>query len=135
MNFYNYYIGLIIILKTIFFILSLIEIYFRFKNKQNISNNSSNNSSNNNNKTDNTNNQKIEKYVTYLRSRCEFVVTILMSLLMVYIFNPLRPRLNMIGRETKLLFFIFGIILLLTANWSDFIGPNKNLEMIKDVLS
>lgn len=123
MRFYDFYIYLIIFLKTIFFILSFVEIYYKIKNRQNDSNNN------------NITNQKTLEYVQYLRSRIEFVVTILMALLLVYIFNPLYPKLNMIDRETKYLFFVFGAILFFTSNWSDFFTLNKNIVLAQEILS
>ena len=137
MKFYDYYIDLIIFFKTIFFILSLIHIYFKIKdnrsktsdttntNNTNNTNTNNTNNTNTNNNTNNANNLKTQQRVEYLRSSCEFIVTILISCLLIYLFNPLYPKLYLIDKETKIVLFLFGIILLLTSKWSDFVNTNK----------
>ena len=127
MKYYNLYIDLVILLKIGFFILSIMHIYYKIKdNKKN---------TNNNNDNSNKESQQTQQYVEYLRSRCEFIVTILMAFLLIYIFNPLYPKLYLIDRETKVLLFAFGFILLLTAKWSDFINVSKMFVLFQDFLA
>ena len=127
MKYYDLYINLIVLLKVIFFILSIIHIYYKIKdNKKN---------TNNNNDNSNKKSQQTQQYIEYLRSRCEFVVTILMSFLLIYIFNPLYPKLYLIDGETKVLLFAFGFILLLTAKWSDFINVSNLFVLFQDFLA
>jgi hypothetical protein len=123
MKYYDLYIYLIIFFKIIFFILSIINIYLKIKNKKTTDN------ANNNTK------QKIKNLVEYLRSRCEFIVTCLMSLLLIYIFNPLYPKLYLIDWETKYLLFVFGTILLLTAKWSNFFDTGNFFKLFQDFLN
>jgi uncharacterized ion transporter superfamily protein YfcC len=133
MKYYGLFIYLIIFLKIIFFILSMMHIYFKIKdNKKNTANSNTNTNANNAN---NANNQKTIERVEYLRSRCEFIVTFLMSLLLIYIFNPLYPKIYLIDKETKYLFFIFGTILLLTAKWSDFFDTGNFFKLFQEFLS
>lgn len=140
MKYYGLYIDLIIFLKIIFFILSMMHIYFKVKdNKKNTANSNTNtnanaNNANNANNVNNTNNQKTLERVEYLRSRCEFIVTFLMALLLIYIFNPLYPKIYLIDKETKYLFFIFGTILLLTANWSEFFDTGNFFKLFQEFL-
>ena len=107
----------------------MIHIYFKIKyNKKNTAN------SNTNANANNANNQKMLERVEYLRSRCEFIVTFLMALLLIYIFNPLYPKIYLIDKETKYLFFIFGTILLLTANWSEFFDTGNFFKLFQEFL-
>ena len=136
MKLYDYYIYLIIFFKTIFFILSLIHIYFKIKdNRSKTSDNTNTNNTNNTNtNNNNVNNLKIQQRVEYLRSSCEFIVTALISLLLIYLFNPLYPKLYLIDKETKIVLFLFGIILLLTSKWSDFFNTNKFFVLFQEFL-
>ena len=145
MKLYDYYIDLIIFFKIIFFILSLIHIYFKIKDRRNNTNetntnqtntNQTNNNQTNNNQTNTTNinGLKTQERVEYLRSSCEFIVTALMAVLLIYIFNPLYPKLYLIDRETKVLLFAFGFILLLTAKWSDVFSTNKFFVLFQEFL-
>jgi uncharacterized ion transporter superfamily protein YfcC len=133
MKYYGLFIYLIIFLKIIFLILSMMHIYFKIKdNKKNTANSNTNANANNAN---NANNQKTLERVEYLRSRCEFIVTFLMALLLIYIFNPLYPKIYLIDKETKYLFFVFGTILLLTANWSEFFDTGNFFKLFQEFLS
>ena len=132
MKLYEYYIYLIIFFKTIFFILSLIHIYFKIKDNRNKTSDNTNNTNNTNN--NNANNLKIQQRVEYLRSSCEFIVTILISCLLIYLFNPLYPKLYLIDKETKIVLFLFGIILLLTSKWSDFFHTSKFFVLFQEFL-
>ena len=40
----------------------------------------------------------------------------------------------MIDRETRILFFTFGIVLLITSKWSDFIHESNVLNEIQNIL-
>jgi len=150
MRLYDYYIDLIIFFKTIFFILSLIHIYFKIKDNRSKTSDTTNNTNTNNTNTTNTtntnttntnntnnnnaNNLTIEQHVEYLRSSCEFIVTALISLLLIYLFNPLYPKLYLIDKETKIVLFLFGIILLLTAKWNDFLRTDRLFALFQEFL-
>lgn len=53
-----------------------------------------------------------------LKEQLEFVYIILMSILLLINFNPWTPV--SIDTETRVLFFIYGIIILLTSKYSTF---------------
>jgi len=55
----------------------------------------------------------------YWRDRTEFIFTASMAVLLIYFFRP--GHHHKINKESSLLFFLFGIILLFTANWNLFI--------------
>jgi hypothetical protein len=78
-----------------------------------------------------TNSEK-DKEVLFWKERFEFVFIILMACLLIYLFNPRNERSFMINYETKLLLFLFGFILLITANWNTFIEES---EIFKDIKS
>jgi hypothetical protein len=124
MKFYNLYIAIIIFFKSIFFILSLTNIYLKIKDRKN----------KNNKNTSNTNNN-IQKNIEFWRSRCEFVVNILISLLLIYLFNPLSPKIYLIDKETKIVLFVFGFILFMTSNWSDFFNQSKWFDFFQEFLN
>jgi hypothetical protein len=63
--------------------------------------------------------KKVDPKLTYWKERTEFIFIISMSILIIYHFKPGNNK--PLSEETTLLFFLFGIILLLTAKWSIFI--------------
>jgi hypothetical protein len=54
-----------------------------------------------------------------LKEYTEFIFTIAMAILILYHFNPYVKRVS-VDEESKVLFFIFGIIIILTSNWNLF---------------
>jgi len=104
MNIYNLCIILAFLLKFGFIILSGIHLYYKIKDKSDT---------------------EIDIKVVYWKDRFEFLFIALMSVLLIYLFNPTTNKLSVITPETKLLFFLFGFVLLITANWEDFIKESK----------
>jgi hypothetical protein len=51
------------------------------------------------------------------KSKIELVFTILMSCLIIFIFTPWRDNTVFLTTEIKFLFYLFGFILILGANW------------------
>lgn len=98
------YIILIFIVKILFIILTISHLYMKMKGKTNT---------------------KLDEKVTFWKGRLEFIFVFLMSLLLIYLFNPRTSRLNKVTGETKLLLYLFGFVLLLTANWETFITEAK----------
>jgi hypothetical protein len=79
-------------------------------------------------------NHEIRSKIKNIRDTFEFMFIFLMALLMIYIFNPRYPV--QINYETKLLFFLLGIILLLTAKYKIFFAESKDmieLEKLQDI--
>ena len=75
--------------------------------------------------------QKIE----YYKTRIELLFKFLMSLLLIYIFNPRQNRINLINYEAKLLFFLFGIILVVTADWKHIFEESQIFIDIQSILT
>jgi hypothetical protein len=74
--------------------------------------------------------QKIEMLKTHI----ELLFKFLMALLIIYIFNPRENRLYLINYEAKVLFFLFGIILIFTANWKQIFKESPLVIYIQNVL-
>ncbi len=90
---YHLYLKSIIFCKIILVLLILAEVYLWIKGKKE---------------------SDMDKKLKHVKSKVENVFKILMSLLLVYLFNPRTDRSILIDYETKLLLCLFGIILLIT---------------------
>ena len=65
-----------------------------------------------------------EKF-TYWKSRSEFVFTILMAILLIFIFSPRHNHQKYITKELGILLYLFGFILIITADWNVFFTESK----------
>jgi hypothetical protein len=90
---YHLYLKSIIFCKIILILLILAEVYLWIKGKKET---------------------EMDKKLQKIKSKVENVFKILMSLLLVFLFNPRTDRSILIDYETKLLLCLFGIILLIT---------------------
>ena len=115
------FIYFIIFIKIIFLIMTLSNIYFKKVSK------------NNDNKNKNKDNIFDAKTI-YWKERTEFIFIICMSILLIVIFNPRYNNERFLTKETKILLFIFGIILIISADWSIFITEAKWFTKIKHAL-
>jgi uncharacterized membrane protein YiaA len=113
MNIFDMYIILIFIVKVAFIILAVYRLYIKGKKPQD---------------------KKLLETIEFWKHRIEFIFVTLMSILLIYLFNPRINRLNMIDNETKLLLYLFGFVLLLTENWSSFIHESQWFKQFQDVL-
>jgi hypothetical protein len=112
MNYFDLFIILIFFVKLVFIILAVYRLYIKTRKPQD---------------------KKLLKTVEFWRHRVEFLFITLMSILLIYLFNPRANNINMINGETKLLLFLFGFVILLTENWSSFIHESilfKNFQSI-----
>ena len=96
---FDFYIVFIFIMKTIFVIAAFAHIYLSHVDSRF---------------------NKYDENILYWKDRTEFIFILTMSLLLIYYFHPLLKPKNING-ETRLLFFLFGWVLLVTAKWSVFI--------------
>lgn len=101
----------IICLKIVFIILAISHKYFVYKN-----------------------NVALSDKTYYWKERCEFVFVSSMAILIIYLFYPKR-RITSIDYDTKLLLFMFGIVLLITADWATFIGQAKWVHFVQSLVS
>jgi hypothetical protein len=112
MKYFDMYITLIFIVKIVFIVLAVYRLYTKAKNPKS------------------NQIETIEKW----KARIEFIFITLMSILLIYLFNPRANHIGMIDNETKILLYLFGLILLLTENWSSFIHESFLFKNFSHVL-
>ena len=103
MNKFNLYIYLILIIKFIFMFLALSIFYLKYTGKEET--------------------EKFKKF-KFWKERVEFVFIFLMSALLIYIFNPRIDRTKHLNYETRLLFYLFGFVIIITLDWENFLKEN-----------
>ena len=113
MDNYSMYIFLVFFIKIIFIILAVTHLYLKRKGK---------------------NNSKMDISILFWKERVEFIFIILMSFLLIYLFNPRNNRIFMIDNETKILLFLFGVILIITSKWEIFIQESDIFKDVKSVV-
>jgi len=99
----DYFLFFIIFIKIIFILSAIAHVFLSYSIKHN--------SSHENKKI------KIDEKLVYSKEITEFIFIISMSLLLIYHFHPSDIH-KPINKETSLLFFLFGCILIITAKWS-----------------
>ena len=129
MTFLEKYIYFIFFIKIIFIILAIANLYLKKQIPVEEKENQENKKSNKIKKQLETQ-QKIE--ITKLH--IELLFKFLMSMLIIYIFNPRYNRIHLINYDVKLLFFLFGIILVATADWKHIFKESPLIVYIQNVL-
>lgn len=114
MNYFSMYIYSIIGIKLIFILLAISHIYFKIKGQIG---------------------SELDNKIVFWKERIEFVFVILMAILLMYIFNPRIPHTNLLNFEVKLLFYLFGIILLITAEWKIFFHESKWFKYLQQSIN
>lgn len=114
MKSFNYFISFIIIVKVLFIVFSLTHLYYKLKGQEE---------------------DKINLESVYWRGRLEFIFTISMAILLIYLFNPRYNHEKMITHETKILLYMFGFILIIIAEWGEFIKENKFIEYLQKIVA
>ena len=115
MDYYSAYIKFIFVIKITFIGLAIYGIYIKRKEP---------------NET-----KKIET-IYYFKDRIEFIFKFLMSILLISLFDPRFTKENMkLDYETRLLLYLFGFIIILTADWNMFIkNTPKSFQMLQSIL-
>ena len=103
-RYYDNFIIFIIFIKIVFVVFALIERYYQLKIKQGGSNLKENTAKYN--------------WAVYWKERLEFIFIILVSLVCLIVFFPFYKNEIYIDTHTRLLLFIYGAIIIITANWS-----------------
>jgi len=114
MDKYSAYIYLLFTLKILFILLAIAHIYMKNTNQIN---------------------SPTDKMIVYWKSRVDFIFTFFMALLLIYLFFPRSNREARVTGETKLLLFLFGIILIITAQWEVFFREAKWFANVQQVLA
>ena len=105
------YVTFIFIVKIAFLILAVTHVYLKAKGKE---------------KTE------LDNKILFWKERIEFIFVLLMSILLMYTFFPRRQILIPIDYEMKLLFFLFGLILIITAKWDIFIDESPVYKLLEN---
>ncbi len=66
-------------------------------------------------------NTKVKNKIFKYKHNFEFIYNIIVALLIIIIFNPWYNNMRFISKEIKTLFFIFGVIIIITLDWNKFI--------------
>jgi hypothetical protein len=112
MDYYTIYISIIFLIKIVFVILATVHLYLKFKNKSG---------------------SDLDKEILFWRERSEFIFTVLMAILLIYLFNPIKNKMFMINNETRLLLYLFGIVIIITADWKIFLKESNIFKKIQFV--
>jgi len=77
------------------------------------------------------NSKLIEKF-TYWKHRVEFIFTVLMSILLIILFNPFKNGLKLIDEETKILLFLYGFIVLINSQRNLFFKESTFFKILQN---
>ena len=113
MSYLHSYIYLIIAFKLGFVLMAITNIYLKSNKKED---------------------SDLGKNIEYWKERFEFIFVILMSILMIYLFNPRYNNQVFIDKEMKILLYLFGFILIITAKWSAFFEEAKWFKQLQNVV-
>ena len=125
------YITFIFIIKIIFIILAIVNLYL----KKQIPLEEKEKQEKQEKQSDKIKKQiETQQKIEMLKTHIELLFKFLMALLIIYIFNPRENRLYLINYEAKVLFFLFGIILIFTANWKQIFKESSLVIYIQNIL-
>lgn len=110
MNKFDIYITFIFLIKVGFVIMALLHIYLKSKGDEY---------------------SDLDKKILFWKRRFEFIFISLMSILLIYLFNPRTNKSILIDKETKTLLFLFGFILLITERWDLFIKETPWMNLFQ----
>lgn len=113
MNKFDIYITFIFLIKIGFITMVLIHLYLKLKHRENT---------------------ELDKKILYWKDRLEFFFIVLMSFLLIYLFNPRYDKSILIDRETKILLYMFGFVLLITSNWNVLIKESPLFSTIQKII-
>ena len=74
--------------------------------------------------------QELDPRILFWKERTEFIFIASMSALMIYLFNPWKTEPLVFNNEMKVLFYVLGWVLLVTANWAIFF---KESPLVMDI--
>lgn len=78
--------------------------------------------------------QLLDLKLTFWEKKSEFVYNILMSILLIFIFNPWQNEKKYISNEISFLLYMFGFILIITSDWGLFFKESKLFQQITDAI-
>lgn len=104
------YVTFIFLIKIGFIVMAVTHIYLKVKGEENSS---------------------LDKKILYWKERFEFIFIALMSGLLIYLFNPRVDKNILIDKESKILLYLFGFVLLITAKWDIFFKETKFFKRVQ----
>ena len=107
---YDMYVTFIFLIKIGFILMAVSHIYLKLKGKEH---------------------SDLDKTILYWKERFEFIFIATMAVLLIYLFNPRTDKIILIDKETKILLYLFGFVLLITAKWDIFIKESKFFKRFK----
>lgn len=113
MKTFDIFISIIFVIKIIFTMLAITYLYLKTKGDEN---------------------SKLYKNIAFWKKKTEFIFILLMAILLIYLFNPRADKINLIDKESKLLLYLFGILLLVTSKWSEFIHELKWFKYLQKIM-
>jgi hypothetical protein len=113
----------IIFIKIVFIFMAIGHVVLTHMTKKKDANGS-------NNKADDKAAKQKDEKLLYWKERTEFIFIASMSFLLIYYFNPRNPK--QLTSESSLLFYLFGWILIITAQWGVFF---KNAKWYSNIYS
>ena len=113
MDYFDKYVTLIFLFKILFAILAGLHLYFKVKGKAD---------------------SETDKKIVFWKERVEFVFIFLMSFMLMYLFYPRSTKPIILDFETKVLLFVFGIIILIGAKWDIFIKESPVFKKVQEVV-
>jgi hypothetical protein len=113
MGYFDKYVIFTFLFKVLFAVLAGLHLYFKVKGKAG---------------------SETDKKIVYWQERVEFVFVFLMSLMLIYLFYPRSTKPIIIDFETKVLLFVFGIIILIGAKWDIFFKESPLLKKVQKVV-
>lgn len=112
MDYFTLFIYLIFVIKLGFILMALTHLHLKMKGQENSS---------------------LDKNIVYWKEKFEFVFVFLMAILLLYLFNPRKSSVVVTG-ETKTVIFLFGIVLLITAKWSEFFHESLWFKRLQKII-
>lgn len=101
-SYYDYFIYIILFVKLIYFICLFSIIYIKYIKQDR--------------------NEKYLLIIDFMKNRFEFIFLILIAILLIIIFNPFIKKTVKINNTTKILIFLYAIIILLNFIWIRFMN-------------
>jgi hypothetical protein len=108
-----YFVTFLFIVKILFAILAVVHIYLKRTGKED---------------------SKMNEFVAFWKERLEFVFIIGVSLLLIIFFFPWRKIQVEPTFEMRLLFFFYGIIILINLDWKIVVGESPFWETVQKVV-
>ena len=68
---------------------------------------------------------KMDETIVYWKDRLEFIFIVSMAILAMILFNPFNKKPIIMDSHSQFLFFVFGIIIFISADWNTFMGLPK----------